>query len=107
LFGDGRVEYHGDRYVSVLGVRSYRINPSAVTELAKKFYEQGFFNFCASYRVKATDFSSDETTIHLGSIVKTVYVYGYKAPEGLEELQKQIEQTANVAKFVESPVSHH
>lgn len=105
LFGDGRVEYHGDRYVSTLGARHYRVDPSAVTELAKKFYESGFFNFCASYREMGTDFSSDETTIHLGNIVKTVYVYGGKAPEGLQELQKQIEQTANIGKFVASPDS--
>ena len=106
LFGDGRVEYHGHLHVSVLGGRSYRIEPLAVTELAKRFYEKGFFNFCSSYRMKATDMSSDETTIHLGNIVRTVFVYGDKAPEGLEDLQKQIEQTANVARFVESPDSH-
>ena len=106
LFGDGRVEYHGDLHVSVLGARSYRIEPLAVTELAKGFYEKGFFNFCSSYRMKATDLPSDETTIHLGNIVKTVFVYGDKAPEGLEDLQKQIEQTANIARFVESPDSH-
>jgi len=103
LFGDGRVEYHGDLHVSVLGARSYRIEPLAVTELAKRFYEKGFFNFCSSYRMKVTDMPSDETTIHLGNIVKTVLVYGDKAPEGLEDLQKQIEQTANIARFVESP----
>lgn len=106
LFRNGRVEYHGDLHVSVLGARSYRIEPSAFTELAKRFYEKGFFNFCSSYRMKATDMPSDETTIHLGNIVKTVFVYGDKAPEGLEDLQKQIEQTANVARFVESPDSH-
>ena len=106
LFGDGRVEYRGDLHVSVLGARSYRIAPLAVTELAKRFYEKGFFNFCSSYRMKATDLPSDETTIHLGNIVKTVFVYSLKPPEGLEDLQKQIEQTANIARFVESPDSH-
>jgi hypothetical protein len=106
LFGDGRVEYRGDRYVSVVGVRSYRVDPSAVSELAKRFYEKGFFNFCTSYRSKATDQGTDETTIHFGNITKTVSVYGDKAPEGLEELQNQIEQTANVAQFMESRNSH-
>jgi hypothetical protein len=106
LFGDGRVEYRGDRYVSILGVRSYRIDPSAVSELTKKFYEKGFFNFCTSYRWKATDQATDETTIHFGNIAKTVSVYGGKAPEGLEELQNQIEQTANVAQFVAPRDSH-
>lgn len=106
LFGDGRVEYRGDYYVSVLGVRTYGIDPSAVNELAKKFYEKGFFNFCSSYRWRATDQATDETTIHFGNIAKTVSVYGSKSPEGLEELQNQIERTANVAQLVESHDSH-
>ncbi len=106
LFGDGRVEYRGERYVSVVGARSYRVDPSAVGELARKFYEKGFFNFCSSYRLMATDRATDETTIHIGNITKTVSVYGGKAPEGLEELQNQIEQTAHVAQFVESRDFH-
>ena len=106
LFGDGRVEYRGDRYVSVLGVRNFRIDPSAVGELAKKFYEEGFFNFCTSYRWKVTDQATDETTIHIGNIVKMVSVYGDKAPEGLKELQNQIEKCGGIrgiARF--SPLS--
>jgi hypothetical protein len=106
LFGDGRVEYRGDRYVSVVGVRSYRIDPLTFSELAKKFYESGFFNFCNSYRWRTTDQATDETTIHFGNITKTVSVYGDKAPEGLGELQNQIEQTAHVAQFVESRDPH-
>jgi len=105
LSGDGRVEYRGDRYVSILGVRNYRVDPSAVTGLAKKFYEKGFFSFCASYRVRTTDQPTVETAIHFGDVTKTVSVYGGKAPEGLEELQEQIEQTANVTQFVQSPDS--
>jgi hypothetical protein len=106
LFGDGRVEYHGERNVSTVGVRKYRVDPSAVSELAKKFYENGFFNFCASYRLRATDQATEETTFHSGNITKTVSVYGDKAPEGLGELQNQIEQTAHVVQFVESRDSH-
>jgi Carboxypeptidase regulatory-like domain/Domain of unknown function (DUF6438) len=106
LFGDGRVEYRGDRNVSTGGVRKYRVDPSAVNEIAKKFHEKGFFNFCTSYRLRATDQATYETTIHFGNITKTVSVYGGKAPEGLGELQNQIEQTAHVAQFVESRDSH-
>jgi hypothetical protein len=89
-----------------VGARSYRIDRLPVSELAKKFWEKGFFNFCASYRLMATDQATDETTIHFGNITKTVLVYGDKGPEGLGELQNQIEQTAHVAPFVEWRDSH-
>jgi len=52
LFGDGRVAYHGDLHVSVLGARSYRIEPLPVTELAMRFYEEGFFNYLSSHTPK-------------------------------------------------------
>jgi Domain of unknown function (DUF6438)/Carboxypeptidase regulatory-like domain len=103
LYGDGRVEYRGARYVSTLGVRNYRVEPSIVAGLARKFYEKGFFNFCASYREPITDQPTVETTMNVGGVAKTVSVYGSSAPEGLEELDREIEQAANVTQFVKSP----
>jgi hypothetical protein len=49
-----------------------------------------------------------KTTLCYGppNITKIVSVYGGIAPEGLEELQDQIEKTANVTQFVESPDFH-
>lgn len=102
LFGDGRVEYRGDLYVSALGIRKYRVASSTVAGLAGKLFEKGFFNFCASYRQPATDLSAVETTIQFAGFTKTVFVYGDAAPEGLEDLDAQIENVANVAHLVKS-----
>lgn len=105
LYGDGRVEYKGNRYVSVLGVKHYRVDPAAVAGLARKFYEKGFFNFCASYREPVTDEPTVETAIHAGNLARMVSVYGSKAPEGLEDLQARIEQTAKITEFVKPPTA--
>jgi hypothetical protein len=102
LYGDGRVEYQGDRYVSALGIRKYRVAPPTVAGLARRFFEKGFFNFCASYRQPATDLPAVETTIQLAGVTKTVLVYGDAAPEGLEDLDAQIENVAHVAQLVKS-----
>lgn len=102
LYADGRVEYRGDRYVSVLGIRKYRVEPSAVAGLARKFYERGFFNFCASYREPITDEPTVETTIQAAGVTKTVSVYGDATPEGLEDLDAQTENVAHVAQLVKS-----
>lgn len=100
LYGDGRVEYRGDRYVGVLGIRDYRVEPSAILGLARKFYERGFFNFCGSYREPATDLPTVTTSIQVAGFTKVVSVYGDPAPEGLEELDEQIEQVANLRPMV-------
>jgi TonB family protein len=100
LYGDGRVEYRGDRYVGVLGIRNYRVEPSAILDLARKFYEQGFFTLCASYRQRATDLPTVSTSIQVESFSKVVSVYGDREPEGLEELDEQVEQVANLNQLV-------
>jgi len=103
VHGDGRVEYKGERDVSILGSKTYRVNPSDVAALARQFFEKGFFNFCASYQeltpgeatVKTT-----MTTIKIGDYAQTVSVYGGGAPQGLDDLDAQIDRVANVAHFV-------
>jgi hypothetical protein len=102
LYGDGRVEYRGDRYVSVRGIRKYRVERSAVVGLARRFFEKGFFNFCASYREPVTDQPTVETRIGVAGVTKIVSVYGDAAPEGLEDLDAQVENVAHVAQLVKS-----
>ena len=80
LYSDGRVEYRGDLNVGVLGITNYRAAPSAILALARKFYELGFFNFCASYRTRATDQPSVDTSIRLASLSMEVSVFGDAAP---------------------------
>lgn len=100
LYGDGRVEYNGARYVGVLGIRNYRVEPSAILGLARKFYEKGFFNFCSFYREPATDLPTVNTSVQIAGKTKLVSVYGDTAPEGLEELDEQIEQVAKLTPLV-------
>jgi hypothetical protein len=102
LYGDGRVEYRGDRYVSALGIRKYRVAPSTVAGLTRRFFEKGFFNFCASYRQPATDLPTVETTVKLAGVTTSVFVYGNAAPEGLEELEAQTESVAQIGELVKS-----
>jgi hypothetical protein len=74
----------------------------AVAGLARRFFEKGFFNFCSSYRQPARDLPAVETTIQVAGVTKTVLVYGDAAPEGLEDLDAQIETVAHVAQLVKS-----
>jgi hypothetical protein len=103
LHGDGRLEYKGERDVSSLGSKTYRVNPSDVAALARQFFEKGFFNFCAAYVELTPGQSTVETTtttIKIGGYAQTVSVYGGAAPQGLEELDAQIDRVAHVHEFV-------
>jgi uncharacterized protein DUF6438/carboxypeptidase family protein len=100
LYGDGRVEYEGIRYVSTVGIREYRVEASAVARIVKRFSDTGFFNYCGSYRVQVTDQPSTITTFRMGNYSKSVSVYGDSAPEGLEELDAAIETGAKVGPLV-------
>lgn len=102
LYGDGRVEYRGDLYVSALGIRKYRVAPSTVAGLTRRFFEKGFFSFCASYRQPATDLPAVETSVKLADVTASVFVYGHAAPEGLEELDAQVESVAQIGELVTS-----
>lgn len=102
LFGDGRVEYRGDLNVPALGIRKYQVPPSTVAGLARRFFEQGFFSFCATYRQPATDLPAIETTIQIAGITRTVFVYGDAAPEGLQDLDEEIENVTKVGQLVKS-----
>ena len=99
VHGDGRVEYKGERNVSSPGSKTYRVNPSDVAALAKQFFEKGFFNLCASYQELApgqSNVGTTMTTIKIGEYGRTVSVYGNAAPQGLEDLNTQIEKVAHV-----------
>jgi hypothetical protein len=103
VHGDGRVEYKGERYVSSAGSKTYRVNPSDVAALAKQFFGKGFFNLCASYQELAPGQSTAETTmttIKIDEYGRTVSVYGNAAPQGLEDLNAQIEKIAHVNQSV-------
>jgi len=78
------------------------VPPSAVAGLARRFFELGFFSFCATYRQPATDLPAIETTIQVAGVTKTVFVYGDAAPEGLEDLDGEIENVTNVAQLIKS-----
>ena len=72
LFGDGRVEYHGDLHVSVLGARSYRIAPLAVTELAKRFYADERLERIRWELPKFDSLTRDEDKAELKAIIETL-----------------------------------
>ena len=103
LYGDGRVDYDGEVNVTVTGHQAYRVDPSAVRDLIARFREVGFFSFCGHYSDTVTDRATVETSVRVHGINKTVSVYGSSWPEGLRDLDAQIDAIAAVSRFVNPP----
>ena len=50
IFGDGRVEYEGHKWVEVRGERSTRIGPDGLKPIVATINDIGFFNLRSRYR---------------------------------------------------------
>lgn len=106
LYGDGRVEYEGEINVAVKGHHSYRVEPSAVRNLVTRFDDIGFFGYCGHYSHSATDQATLDTSLQIEGVTKSVSVYGNSAPDGLENLDLQIDAIAGVSRFLNSPPAY-
>lgn len=103
LYGDGRVDYDGESHVKVSGHQSYRVEEADIRNLIAQFYDIGFFGFCGQNEEVTTDQATVETSLQFDGITKTVSVYGNSAPDGLENLNAQIEKIAGVSRFLKPP----
>jgi hypothetical protein len=100
LYGHGRVDYDGEMYMAVAGHQSYRVEESDIRNLITRFYDIGFFGFCGQNQDTVTDQATVETSLQIAGITKTVSVYGNSAPDGLEDLDAQIDAIAGVSRFL-------
>jgi hypothetical protein len=89
--------------VAVAGHQSYRVEESDIRNLVTRFYDIGFFAFCGQNEDPVTDQATVETSLQVGGITKTVSVYGNSAPDGLENLDAQIDAIARVSRFLKPP----
>jgi hypothetical protein len=103
LYGNGRVDYDGESHVAVAGHQSYRVEEADIRNLIARFYDIGFFGFCGQNEDVTTDQATVETSLQFDEIRKTVSVYGNSAPDGLENLNAQIEKVAGVSRFLKPP----
>jgi hypothetical protein len=103
LYGDGRIDYDGEMYVAVAGHQSYRVEAADIRNLIARFYDIGFFGFCGQNEDVTTDQATVETSLQIDGITKTVSVYGNSAPDGVKNLNAQIEKIAGVSRFLKPP----
>jgi len=73
--GDGQVSYRGDRFVSIPGVHTSRIDASEVSTLLDRFRAANFFGLQDRYLASVTDEPSYQLSVRLDGHVKVVLDY--------------------------------
>src|SRR5574341_1232122 len=98
IYGGGRVEYEGERFVAVTGKQTSTISAGQVEELVKAFDAANYFSLKDEYAVQATDLPTTITSISLNGRTEMVSNYGgcwldlpERAPQALCDLEQRID----------------
>ena len=102
IFSDGRLQYKGEMFVKAKGIRTKKIPVAQFQKLAAKVDEINFSRLDAAYPTQKTiaDAPSTFITVTRGTVSKRVEDY-MDAPKRLRELEKLIDQVANVSNWVD------
>lgn len=109
IYGDGRVEYEGERFVDVTGKQSSTISADQVRELVDALEQADYFNLKDDYTVPVSDLPTTRTSVTLDGKTKSISNYGScffdmegveKAPQALCDFETKIDAVTNSAQWV-------
>ena len=103
IHGDGKIAFHGGRYVPIPGDHQARIAPEAATRLLERFRAARFFEFRAKYVASVTDNPTYclELTIGAKRKVITDYVGDWVGmPTLVSELEDAVDEAAGTDRWV-------
>lgn len=99
IYGDGKVNYTGEKYVTTTGTETTHIPAQEVVRLVDKFYEVKYFTLQNKYTASVTDLPTTITSITIDGKTKQIEDY-YGAPKELRELENIIDQTVRSSQWV-------
>ncbi|HET6764904.1 MAG TPA: DUF6438 domain-containing protein, partial [Longimicrobiaceae bacterium] len=108
LYGDGRVAWHGERFVPATGDSTARVSPAAVQALVARARGLGFFAADSAYDYQtphcgayATDLPGTVIRVRAdGRVHQVRHDYGCRgAPASLRQLAAAIDSVAGVARW--------
>jgi hypothetical protein len=108
IFADGRVIYHGERFVSITGTREQEISAAAVSSLVDGFAGIHYFDLKDEYETKQypdgtieaiTDQPTTYTSVRVGILVKSIRDYAF-APEELSEMEWEVDRLVNTHQWI-------
>ena len=100
IYGSGRVEFRGDKFVAQEGIYTDSIPPEQVNRLVHALHTMGFFTMQDRYDNRyITDLPATTTSFESGATTKSVYNY-YGAPAELRAIERLIDQTAGTERWI-------
>jgi hypothetical protein len=101
VYGDGRVVWHGETAVSVVGDASERADAARADVLIAKARDLGFGGLCDQYVMRMLDGGISVTKVSIGGQIKTVANQGPSdAPPWLYKLHEEIAALPSVQKLI-------
>lgn len=104
VFGSGRVEYVGKRFVCAYGPREGKADPREVSRLVKAMIAAGYFGYSWREGNFATDNPTAVTSLqHQGQSFEISHYYGDQgAPKWLRAMEDEIDRVAATAQWLPS-----
>ena len=101
VYGDGRVDWHGETAVSVLGDASESAYATRAKALIAKARDLGFGGLCDEYAMRALDGGISVTKVSIAGQTKTVANHGpSNAPSWLYKLHEEVAALSPVQRLI-------
>jgi len=103
IYGDGRVEYEGKKFVKVTDMQKTTIPQDKVNQLIDEFEKAGYFSMKDSYEsYEITDLPYAITSLTLNGKAKRIkHYYGdSSAPKALSDLESKIDNAVNSEQWI-------
>jgi hypothetical protein len=101
--GDGKIDFHGGRFVAIPGDHPARIAPEAAARLLERFSAADFFQFQDKYVASVTDNPTYCLALAIGTKKKTITDYvgtWVGMPTLVSELEDAVDEAAGTDRWV-------
>lgn len=100
IYGNGKIEFQGDRFVDNVGFYVDSIAVDDVKKLVHAFHTSGFFSMKDEYtNPRITDLPSVRTTFSGNGVLKSIRDY-FGAPQELKALEKLVDSIAQTRQWI-------
>lgn len=100
VFRDGRIEWHGIRYVKAAGDRRGKVDPALASRVIEQFRSERFWSLCGLYSRSVTDSETVSLTASIDGEEKEVVDYAWSGPTWLGDLVRAVDDLANFHRWL-------
>jgi hypothetical protein len=100
VYRDGRVEWHGIRFVKAAGDRRGSVDPALASQIIEQFRSERFWSLCGLYSRSVTDSATVSLTANINREEKEVVDYAGSGPAWIGDLVHAVDDLANFHRWL-------